>query len=266
MSERFYINWPLLPGPILLEGPEAHHLATVCRLRPGDAVCLFNGDGHEYPARIVRVVARRSWARSETKPKRRVAGGSHAPRSLRACDDLQVELQVDQRLTPGRELPFRLVMAAPLPKGDRAQFLVEKLTEFGVTAFVPLATKRSVVHPRDAKLDKLKRYVIEASKQCRRNVLMEVRDLVNWDVLCREAQPPQRRFLAHPGGTALGNLNVGAELVRDVAWAIGPEGGLTDLEVQLAAAAGWRTVDFGPRVLRVETAALTAAAWSALFA
>jgi 16S rRNA (uracil1498-N3)-methyltransferase len=56
------------------------------------------------------------------------------------------------------------------------------------------------------------------------------------------------------------------ELVRDVVWAIGPEGGFTDLEVQLAQAAGWRTVAFGPRVLRVETAALAAAAWSVLFA
>jgi 16S rRNA (uracil1498-N3)-methyltransferase len=53
MSERFYINWPLSTGAVTLDGPEARHLATVCRFRPGDAVCLFNGDGHEYPARVV---------------------------------------------------------------------------------------------------------------------------------------------------------------------------------------------------------------------
>jgi 16S rRNA (uracil1498-N3)-methyltransferase len=180
MSERFYINWPLMPGPILLEGSEAHHLATVCRLRPGDAVCLFNGDGHEYLARVVNSARR------------------------------QVELEVGQRLTPERELPFRLAVAAPLPKGDRAQFLVEKLTELGVTEFVPLLTKRSVVHPRDAKLDKMKRYVIEASKQCGRNVLMEVRDLVNWEDYCRRDQPPDRRFLAHPRGMALRDLYAAA--------------------------------------------------------
>ena len=65
-------------------------------------------------------------------------------------------------------------MAAPLPKGDRAQFLIEKLTELGVAAFTPLQTARSVVHPRETKLDKLQRYVIEASKQCGRNMLMGV--------------------------------------------------------------------------------------------
>ena len=72
------------------------------------------------------------------------------------------------------ELSDRLEVAAPLPKGDRAQFLVEKLTELGVTSFVPLKTARSVVEPREAKREKLQRYVIEASKQCGRNVLMRI--------------------------------------------------------------------------------------------
>ena len=98
MSERFYINCPLSVGPIDLEGPEARHLATVCRLRPGDPVTLFNGDGHEYPARVAEV------------------GKKH----------VQVEILAIE--TPARELGFPLIVAAPLPKGDRAQFLIEKLT------------------------------------------------------------------------------------------------------------------------------------------
>src|SRR3954454_7424789 len=144
MSERYYINLPLHPGPVELTGPEAHHLATVCRLRAGDAVRLFNGDGSEYPARVV------------------VAGRK------------AVQVEILGRERPPRELPFSLEVAAPIPKGDRGQFLVEKLTELGVTAFVPLSTRRSVVYPREGKLEKLERYVIEASKQCGRNVLMRV--------------------------------------------------------------------------------------------
>src|SRR5205807_1117504 len=58
MSERFYVNLPLTVGPFLLDGSEAHHLASVCRLRPGNEVCLFNGDGREYPARITHVARR----------------------------------------------------------------------------------------------------------------------------------------------------------------------------------------------------------------
>ena len=95
---------------------------------------------------------------------------------------------------PERELAFRLQVAAPLPRGDRAQFLLEKLTELGVTSFVPLQTARSVVHPRETKLDKLQRHVIEASKQCGRNMLLQVRPMVEWSAFCRLAELPDAPY------------------------------------------------------------------------
>jgi len=225
MAERFYVNCPLAPGPVVVQGPEAHHLATVCRLRPGDRVCLFNGDGRQYPAEVTDV-ARRS-----------------------------VTLRVDAVEAPAVELGFRLEVAAPLPKGDRAQFLLEKLTELGATRFVPLRTRRSVVHPRETRLDKLQRQVIEASKQCGRNVLLRVEPLTDWQSYCRRADLPSLRILAHPGGSAASWPSG-----QDVALAVGPEGGFTEDEVVEAETAGWRTVSLGPRILRVETAALVLAA------
>src|SRR5277367_1053671 len=108
MSERFYVNLPLSAGPFNLDGPEANHLATVRRLRPGDAVCLFNGDGHEYPARIMQIGRR------------------------------EIALEILGVEQPQRELAFSLEVAAAMPKGDRGQFLIEKLTELGVTSFIPL--------------------------------------------------------------------------------------------------------------------------------
>src|SRR5437764_1194287 len=171
MSNRYYINCPLAPGPIELEGPEAHHLSTVCRSNPGDRVCLFNGDGHEYPA------------------------------SLRSVGKRQVNLEILGKEVSSRELGHRLEIAAPLPKGDRGQFLIEKLTELGVTRFMPLRTRRSVVHPGEVRLDRLQRYVIEASKQCGRNVLMKVETLRDWTELCQDASLPARRWLAHPDAT-----------------------------------------------------------------
>src|SRR5262245_21459950 len=150
MSERCYVNLPLTIGPILVDGPEAHHLATVCRSRAGDEVCLFNGDGHHYPARVTHVSKR------------------------------EVALEVLRVESPARELPFTLEVAAPIPKGDLGQFMIEKLTEIGVTRFVPLQCQYSNAHPRETKRDKLERYVIEASKQCGRNVLMEIAELTPW--------------------------------------------------------------------------------------
>jgi 16S rRNA (uracil1498-N3)-methyltransferase len=224
MAERFYINCPLRPGPVELTGAEAHHLAAVCRLRPGDRVYLFNGDGRQYPAEVA-AAGRRS-----------------------------VTLQVLGAEAPARELGFRLEAAAPLPKGDRAQFLVEKLTELGATSFVPLRTARSVVEPRGARLDRLQRTVVEASKQCGRNVLLRVEPPGDWADYCARGDLPAARLLAHPGGT--GRVGPAGQ---DCAVAVGPEGGFTDEEVAAARAAGWRVIDLGPRVLRVETAALVLA-------
>jgi len=226
MSDRYFLDCDLAAGPVDIHGPEAHHLATVCRLRQGDSVTLFNGRGEEYPARVLDVGKR-----------------------LVTVEILGVE-------SPQRELGFRLEVAAPLPKGDRADFLIEKLTELGVTEFTPLQTARSVVHPREAKLDRLQRHVIEASKQCGRNVLLRVGELMAWSSFCRGCELPGLRILAHPGEGALSGLVRG----QDIVLAVGPEGGFTEEEVTLARAEGWRGVGLGPRILRVETAALALAA------
>jgi 16S rRNA (uracil1498-N3)-methyltransferase len=228
MAERFYVNCALAPGPVTLHGQEARHLATVCRLRPGHQVCLFNGDGREYPAAIVSV-GRRS-----------------------------VDLEIQRAEAPDRELGLRLDVAAPLPKGDRARFLLEKLTELGATSFTPLRTARSVVLPRETRFDKLQRHVIEASKQCGRNTLLRVEPLLTWVEYCGCGDLPPLRVLAHPGAAAA-TWPTG----QDCAVALGPEGGFTEEEVAVGRSAGWRVVGLGPRMLRVETAALVMAAWSA---
>ena len=225
MADRFHINSELAPGLVVVRGPEAHHLAAVCRVRPGDAVCLFNGDGNDYPGRVVEVTRR----------------------------DVTVEVLSVEAVS--RELPCSLHVAAPLPKGDRAAFLVEKLTELGAASLTVLITERSVVQPREAKLDRLERHVIEASKQCGRNVLMRIEPPQAWADFLRDEKLPARRLLAHPGGMGDPRAESGA-----VVAAVGPEGGFTDEEVAQALAAGWRTIDLGPRILRVETAAPVLAA------
>jgi 16S rRNA (uracil1498-N3)-methyltransferase len=231
MADRFYLNSELVPGIVTIRGPEAHHLSTVCRLRAGDTVCLFNGDGHEYPARVVEVARR------------------------------DVTLEVLSCESPERELPFALHIAAPLPKGDRAQFLVEKLTELGTTRLSILITARSVVSPREAKLDKLERYVIEASKQCGRNVLMRIEPPREWKELLRDENLPRFRLLAHRGESEL----LGQRPTHgDIVAAVGPEGGFTDEEVAAALMVGWQGIDLGPRILRMETAAIALASYFVL--
>lgn len=229
MADRFYINSALEMGVAVLQGAEAHHLTHVLRAHPGDRVLLFNGDGHEYLAEIVKA-------------------GRH-----------DVTMNILERTSPERELGFRLVVAAPVPKGDRAQFLVEKLTELGASCFVPLHMQRSVVHPRDSKLERFERYVVEASKQCGRNVLMTIEPVADWHEFCRRGDLPAARWLAHVGATARPGSRE-----SDLVIAVGPEGGFAEDELQLASQHGWVTIGLGPRVLRIETAALALASLAAV--
>jgi len=227
MIDRFYTILPLMRGEIVLDGTEAHHLAVVCRHREGDRVCLFNGDGRDYHAEVV------------------------------AASKKNVILNIVEVLEVDRELPFRLEIAAPVPKGDRGDFLIEKLTELGVTRFVPLRTQRSVVEPRDTKLDRYRQKVVEASKQCGRNVLMEIAPLIDWSKFCAGGLP-ERRLLAHPGGDrSLSDLTKR----EDVVIALGPEGGFTDDEVEQGMTHGWERVSLGSRILRIETAGIALASF-----
>ncbi|MCS6850517.1 MAG: 16S rRNA (uracil(1498)-N(3))-methyltransferase [Gemmataceae bacterium] len=229
MSERFFVAAPLGLGRVVVEGPEAHHMLAACRRRPGDVVRLFNGDGHEYVATLVAGQRRR------------------------------VTLEVQGVDSPARELPFRMAVAAPVPKGDRGQFLIEKLTELGVSHFVPLQTQRSQPHADSVRPDRLRRHVIEASKQCGRNVLMTIAPPATWSRFALQAGLPEQRLVAHLGGGHLPRSTG-----RDVVVAVGPEGGFTDEEIALAASAGWQVADLGPRTLRVETAAVVLAAYFSL--
>lgn len=232
MSDRFFFDDPLSSAShdrpkagdfVELEGSEAHHLSSVRRFKEGDPVTLFNGDGHEYPARIVEISKKR------------------------------IRLQLASVEKPMRELGFTLHIASALPKGDRGDFLIEKLTELGVTDFTPLITERSVVKADDAKTEKLRRAVIESSKQCGRNVLMRVHPAARWlewcvkqTGLCLLALPKAIEPIVAKGENAI--------------VAIGPEGGFSESEIQAALNSGWVGFSLGPRVLRTETAGIVAAA------
>ncbi len=227
MSERFYVNLPLAPGQVQLDGPEAHHLATVCRLRAGDLVCLFNGDGNQYPARVVY------------------------------ADRREVLLEIDTFESPERERKTPVHAGVALPKGDRVQFLIEKLTELGVASFTPIECEHSANFPRDGKRDKLERYVIEASKQCGRNRLMTIADPMPVRSFCETRKLTEIGLVAHP---YVSKESVTPEFGSAVRILVGPEGGLTDAEVAHAVALGWNAVNLGPRILRTETAAMVLAA------
>lgn len=227
MSQRFYCPAPPVDGVYRLDADEAKHLARVCRKVAGDVVELFDGRGFATLARIVEV--------GKDAAKLAAEGGP----------------------LPGREAGCLVEIATAVPKGDRFDWLVEKAVEMGVARVVPLTTDRSVVDPRGSKLERLRRTVVEASKQCGRGRLME---LASPEALSEYlGRPEGLRLVADPAGDpphAWPTIPAGST-VRLV---IGPEGGLTDEETAQARAAGWTPVRFAAAILRVETAAVAGAA------
>jgi 16S rRNA (uracil1498-N3)-methyltransferase len=229
MSQRFYSAQTIVGDRALLEEAEAHHAAHVMRAKPGDLVTLFDGSGCEFAAHIARI------ARST------------------------VEVEIIERREVDRELPLTLTLGVALPKGDRQRWLVEKAVELGVAEIVPLVTARSIADPGRTKLD---RAVIEASKQCGRNRLMQIAPPQRWvDWAAKVAAEQAMRLFAHTVPSADNGADACAAVggARSVAVAIGPEGGWTEDEANLANAHGWQSIGLGSRVLRVETAAIALA-------
>jgi 16S rRNA (uracil1498-N3)-methyltransferase len=232
MSERFFIAPPIAGDRALLTGDEARHLIAVMRGKVGDEINVFDGSGAEFAARITAI-------------------GKQA-----------VELAIIERRELSRELDFALTLAVALPKGDRQKWLVEKATELGVTRIIPLVTERGVAQPTAAALDRLQRSVIEASKQCGRNRLMEISPPLSAADCFATAPAAAARLIAEPGGQPLAALAAGDGL--EMIAAIGPEGGFSPDEIAAAKNAGWKAVSLGNRTLRIETAAIALAAWAAL--
>jgi 16S rRNA (uracil1498-N3)-methyltransferase len=248
MSERYFVDKPISGDRATLSGPESHHLVHVMRATPGTRVTLFDGGGDEFSASVEQI------GRAE------------------------VSLSILSRESVNRELPFSLTLGVALPKGDRQKWLVEKAVELGVACLVPLRTRRGVAQPMEQALVRLRRAVIEASKQCGRNRLLRIDQPQAWPDFVAAAAPC--RLLAHPRGdssilrsnsrlslresdAAFAERKATSETfeqLSSVCLAIGPEGGFSEEEVAMAVDAGWHTIDLGPRILRVETAALMLAA------
>lgn len=228
MGQRFFVETSIGGNTATLAGQEALHVAKVMRARIGDEITLFDGSGDEFTARIANI------GRSEIK------------------------LEIVDRRTVSRELTFSLTLGVALPKGDRQKRLVEKLTELGVTRLVPLIAQRGVAQPEPKTIVRLRRSVIEASKQCGRNHLMEISEPLPCSNFLNESPPSALRVLAHPGSDTASPIPRREQ--RDVILAIGPEGGFTDDEVSQSGKEGWQRVNLGSRMLRVETAALALAA------
>lgn len=182
-------------------------------------------------------------------------GGNTATGVIQSTTRKSLTITVGPVLVTDRELPLNLVLGVALPRGDRARFLVEKLTELGVSQLVPLVTGRSTNKPGKAAIAKFQRYVIEASKQCGRNQLMQVLPATRFEDFLAQAAVFESGLGLHPESDVPLTVN-DIWAVDSLAVCVGPEGGWTPAELEMIESAGWQTRHLGGRILRTETAAI----------
>jgi 16S rRNA (uracil1498-N3)-methyltransferase len=227
MNPRFFCPQPLAPNSLVeLPPAAAHHALRVMRLGVGDALTLFNGEGGEYPGRIVE-----------------------AGRGVRA--------QLADWQAVERESPLWITLAQALPSADKMDWIVQKAVELGVARIQPLVSSRSVVRlagERAARRAEHWRQVAAAAcEQCGRNRLPDIApilDLRRWlGGLPQENEAMRVLLSPHAGRRPRELAGAGGFILL-----VGPEGGLSQQETELARSAHFAELSLGPRVLRAETA------------
>lgn len=227
---RIYQPGDYSSGQLLELSPEAgQHVAVVLRMQPGERITLFCGDNREFEAIIERV-----------KKK-------------------QVMVLIGSVKEKSRESPMTIHLAQAISKGDRMDLVMQKSVELGVSAITPLITERCTVKlDKDRMEKKLKQWqsiVVAACEQSGRNIVPMVHSPLHFEEYLQLAQASVK-FILHPGQKKTWrdySLNQ-----TDITLIIGPEGGLSDEEMKLACKYDYLPLSLGPRILRTETAAITA--------
>jgi 16S rRNA (uracil1498-N3)-methyltransferase len=214
---------------VTLTDDATNHVANVLRAKTGQAVVLFNGDGSEYSAQLFKVAKRK------------------------------VIVRVDSKISISIESPLSIHLGQGISRGDRMEWVIQKSVELGVTEITPLITERCGVKLSkerwSKKHEQWQKLAIAACEQCGRNVLPVLHApslFTEWVILSTN----QVRFTLHPRAEmAFRHVTMppaGARLL------IGPEGGFSDQEIYKTEQNGFKTIQLGPRILRTETAAITA--------
>lgn len=233
-SIRLHVDLQLRPGDVVvLPAATAEHALRVLRMRTGDELTLFNGDGHDYRCTI-----------------------EHA-------DKRDAHVRVLESHAVGNESPLDITLAQAIARGEKMDWIVQKATELGVSRIVPLHTERSEVHLDERRatrrLAHWQAVALAACEQCGRAALPKIeppQSLPAW--LGSLADPACLRLALLPqDGCRVRDLQLAA---RSACLAVGPEGGWGDRDLAVLRDVRFRALNLGPRVLRTETAGLAALA------
>ena len=233
-NTRFYSADKLTIGALIpLSANAATHATRALRLNVGDELKLFNGDSHDYTCALI---------------------------SIKKTEVL-AKVLTSQLIE--NESPLKITLLQGISSGDRMDYTIQKAVELGVNNIQPISTERSEVklspERAEKRIEHWKNVVRSACEQCSRAFVPQIlspKNLAHW--LADNPQQNATRILLNPVGAT--NLAAIAKPTGDIQLLIGAEGGLNQHEIAMATAQGFQSVILGPRILRTETAALTAIA------
>lgn len=216
-------------GTLALSDDAAGHISRVLRMKEGQEVLLFDGSGHEFPATITNVGKK------------------------------NVDVDIREKNAVSIESPLDLHLGQVISRGDKMEFTIQKSVELGVNTITPLISERCGVKLDakrfEKKLQQWQKIAISACEQCGRNTIPVIRPIMSLEEWCAEPSDALKLNL-HP--RAKYSINTLPEPVQKVRLLIGPEGGLSAQEIEMTEQYQFEETLLGPRVLRTETAALTA--------
>ena len=228
-NPRIYSDQPLQAGlTVDLAENAANHVGRVLRMRVGDPLVLFNGQGSAFQGKVAAVSKK------------------------------QVQVELEQVLTGDAQSPLVVELGQTLSRGERMDYAIQKATEMGVTSITPLFSERCEVKLNAERQEKqrrrLQQIAISACEQCGRNIVPVISPpmhLQDW----LESRETELNFVLHHRTEK--KLD-GYKKPASVSLLIGPEGGLTAEEITRAEAKEFKPLALGPRVLRTETAPVAA--------
>ncbi len=225
---RFYLDTPLSAGEQTLTGDVAHYIARVLRLGPGAQVQIFNGSGQEWPGEVV------------------------------AAGKREVVVKLLDAVAGMPESPLQTHLGQAMSRGERMDWAIQKAVELGVNQITPLFTERCEVKLQGERADKRQAHwqqvAVSACEQCGRSVVPMINPPTSLHDWLATLESDLKLVLHHRTEQDLDQLPKPSSL----ALLIGPEGGLSADEIQLAERSGFVAARFGPRVLRTETAPVVA--------
>lgn len=235
MSRFFVPKEKIIDRRGTVGGQELEHLRRVLRLGAGDSITVFDDAGWEHEAVI------------------------------RALNAQAAEIEILHSALAERESPLQLSLAVGLTKGDKMDFVIEKATELGVSAIVPFVSAYTVPKLDERKIakraERWQKITLAAAKQCGRTRMPDIFSLSDFETMAGQATAQLKLlFWEKETRSTLKQIHADDPDARSIFLVIGAEGGISDKEADLAQRLGFKTVHLGRRILRAETAALTAAA------